>query len=42
MNNRSEQDHRRIKRRVRPMLGFKSTATASTILSAIEMIHMIA
>ncbi|MGX5851727.1 DDE-type integrase/transposase/recombinase, partial [Mesorhizobium sp. PL10] len=39
-NNRIEQDHRRIKRRVRPMLGFKSTATASTILSGIEMIHM--
>ncbi|PWJ84731.1 DDE superfamily endonuclease [Mesorhizobium loti] len=40
MNNRIEQDHRRIKRRVRPMLGFKSTATACTILSGIEMIHM--
>lgn len=40
LNNRIEQDHRRIKRRVRPMLGFKSTATASTILSGIEMIHM--
>lgn len=40
LNNRIEQDHRRIKRRVRPMLGFKSTATASTILSGIDMIHM--
>nr|WP_109672738.1 IS6 family transposase [Mesorhizobium loti] len=40
LNNRIEQDHRRIKRRVRPMLGFKSTATACTILSGIEMIHM--
>ncbi|RWO91023.1 MAG: IS6 family transposase, partial [Mesorhizobium sp.] len=40
LNNRIEQDHRRIKRRVRPMLGFKSTATATTILSGIEMIHM--
>ncbi|MET3582940.1 transposase-like protein [Mesorhizobium robiniae] len=38
-NNRIEQDHRRIKRRVRPMLGFKSPATAST-LSEIEMLHM--
>jgi putative transposase len=27
LNNRIEQDHRRIKRRVRPMLGFKSAAT---------------
>ncbi|PZV34895.1 hypothetical protein B5V02_30215 [Mesorhizobium kowhaii] len=39
-NNRIEQDHRRIKRRIRPMLGFKSTATAATILTGIEMIHM--
>ncbi|WP_027161682.1 IS6 family transposase [Mesorhizobium sp. WSM1293] len=38
LNNRIEQDHRRIKRRVRPMFGFKSTATACTILSGIEMI----
>ncbi|MER9332069.1 DDE-type integrase/transposase/recombinase [Mesorhizobium sp. M0488] len=27
-NNRIEQDHRRIKRQVRSMLGFKSTTTA--------------
>ncbi|MDL2403806.1 IS6 family transposase [Rhizobium mayense] len=40
LNHRIEQDHRRIKRRVRLMLGFKSTATATTILSVIEMIHM--
>ena len=39
-NNRIEQDHRRIKRRVRSMLGFKSTTTAEIILSGIEMIHM--
>jgi putative transposase len=39
LNNRIEQDHRRIKRRVRPMLGFKSTA-AARILSGIEMVHM--
>jgi putative transposase len=38
--NRVEQDHRRIKRRVRSMLGFQSTTTAATILSGIEMIHM--
>jgi putative transposase len=40
LNNRIEQDHRRSKRRVRPMLGFKSLATASIILSGIEMVHM--
>ncbi|MER8537628.1 IS6 family transposase [Mesorhizobium sp. M1005] len=40
LNNRIEQDHRRIKRRIRPMLGFKSTATAATTLTGIEMIHM--
>jgi len=40
-NNRIEQDHRRIKRRVRPMLGFKSTASAAVILGGIELIHMI-
>jgi transposase-like protein len=39
-NNRIEQDHRAIKRRVRPMLGFQSPATARVILSGIEMVHM--
>lgn len=39
-NNRIEQDHRRIKRRIRPMLGFKSMASAEIILSGIEMVHM--
>src|SRR4029079_19335212 len=41
LNNCIEQDHRRIKRRVRPMLGFKSMDSARAILSGIEMIHMI-
>jgi putative transposase len=41
LNNRIEQDHRRIKRRVRPMLGFKSMDSARAILGGIEMIHMI-
>jgi transposase-like protein len=41
LNNRIEQDHRTIKRRVRPMLGFKSTSSARVILGGIEMIHMI-
>lgn len=40
LNNRIEQDHRRIKRRIRPMLGFQSPASAAIILSGIEMIHM--
>ena len=40
LNNRIEQDHRRIKRRIRPMLGFKSLETASKILSGIELVQM--
>jgi putative transposase len=40
LNNRIEQDHRGIKRRVRSMLGFKSIASACVILGGIEMIHM--
>lgn len=39
LNNRIEQDHRAIKRRVRPMLGFKSMTSARAILGGIEMIH---
>jgi len=40
LSNRIEQDHRRIKRRVMPMLGFKSQAPAAVILGGIEMVHM--
>jgi transposase-like protein len=40
LNNRIEQDHRAVKRRVRSMLGFKSTASARAILGGIEMVHM--
>jgi putative transposase len=40
LNNRIEQDHRAIKRRIRPMLGFKSMTSARVILGGIEMIHM--
>ncbi|MBM6583497.1 IS6 family transposase [Microvirga sp. BT689] len=39
-NNRIEQDHRAVKHRVRPMLGFKSIDSARAILGGIEMIHM--
>ncbi len=41
LNNRIEQDHRTIKRRVRPMMGFKSMGSARAILGGIEMVHMI-
>ncbi len=40
LNNRIEQDHRRIKRRVRPMLGIKSFSSAAVTLAGIEMVHM--
>jgi len=40
LNNRIEQDHRAIKRRNRPMLGFQTIATARVILGGIEMVHM--
>jgi putative transposase len=40
LNNRIEQDHRRIKRRIRSVLDFKSTVCAASILSGIEMVHM--
>ncbi len=40
LNNRIQQDHRSIKKRIQPMLGFQSMVTARVILSGIEMIHM--
>ncbi|TWG90062.1 transposase-like protein [Mesorhizobium sp. J18] len=40
LNNRIEQDHRRIKRRVRPMMGFKAFSSAAITLAGIEMVHM--
>jgi hypothetical protein len=40
LNNRIEQDHRRIKQRVRSMLGFKSFRGAALTLAGIEMVHM--
>ena len=40
LNNRIEQDHRRIKRRARPMLGFKSFGSAAITLAGIEMVQM--
>jgi transposase-like protein len=41
LNNIVEQDHRAIKRRTRPMLGFKDFHCARIILGGIETMHMI-
>jgi len=41
LNNLVEQDHRAIKRIVRPMLGFKSFDSARCTLRGIELMHMI-
>jgi putative transposase len=41
LNNLVEQDHRAIKRLVRPMLGFKSFRSAAVTLAGIELMHMI-
>ena len=41
LNNVVEQDHRAIKRRTRPMLGFKNFRCARIILGGIEIMHMI-
>jgi transposase, IS6 family len=40
-NNRVEQDHRRVKRRVRPMLGFQGFWTARRTLAGIEAMGML-
>jgi transposase-like protein len=41
LNNLVEQDHRAIKRRTRPMLGFKTFRCARILLAGIELMHMI-
>jgi transposase-like protein len=41
LNNIVEQDHRAIKRRTKPMLGFKDFRCARILLSGIELMHMI-
>lgn len=41
LNNIVEQDHRAIKRRTRPMMGFKDFRCARIILGGIEIMHMI-
>ena len=35
------QDHRAIKRRTRPMMGFKSFGSAVKIIAGIETMHMV-
>ena len=41
LNNLIEQDHRFIKRRVKPMLGIKSFASATSTIAGIEFVNMI-
>ena len=41
LNNVVEQDHRAVKRQVRPMMGFKSFWSAAVTLAGIELIHML-
>lgn len=41
LNNILEQDHRGVKRRTEPMMGFKSFASATATLDGIETGHMI-
>jgi len=41
LNNIVEQDHRFIKRKVKPMLGFKNFKSACSTISGIETMHML-
>jgi transposase-like protein len=41
LNNLVEQDHRRVKQRIYPMLGFKNFANAATTISGIELVQKI-
>ena len=41
LNNIVEQDHRAIKRIVRPMMGFKAFGCARTLIAGIETMHML-
>jgi transposase-like protein len=41
LNNIVERDHRAIKRRIRPMLGFEKFTCARIRLTGIELMHMI-
>jgi transposase-like protein len=41
LNNIVEQDHRAVKRLIKPMMGFKDFRCPRIILSGIEIMHMI-
>ena len=41
LNNAIEQDHRRVKQRLRTMLGFKSFSTATVVIGGIELAEKI-
>ncbi len=41
LNNIIEQDHRRVRQRARPMLGFKTFMSAAKTIAGIEMMAMI-
>ena len=41
LNNIVEQDHRTIKRKTRPMLGFKSFWSAAKTIAGIELMHVV-
>ena len=41
LNNLIEQDHRRVKQRYYPMLGFKNVSNAAVTLSGIELAQKI-
>ncbi len=41
LNNLVEQDHRAIKRRTRPTMGFKTFASAKRLIAGIETMHMV-
>jgi len=41
LNTLVEQDHRSIKRRIRPMMGFKSFDCAARLIAGIETMHMV-
>ena len=41
LNNIVEQDHRHIKRIIKPMLGFKSLASAKATIAGVELHHML-
>ncbi|UTW44014.1 DDE-type integrase/transposase/recombinase [bacterium SCSIO 12844] len=41
LNNQVEQDHRFIKRRMKPMLGFKTFKSAESTLAGYELINML-